>query len=107
MISEPVLVGMRTDSAMKPMLAISGITRLRALAAPVVVRMMLFMMLRFLRRSVLPAAGSRSSTCWLPVAAWTVAIEADRIRWGPKWLSSGRIMCARQVVVHEALEISR
>jgi hypothetical protein len=84
MISDPVLVGIRTDSAMKGISFISGMTRRRALAAPVLVRMMLFMMLRFLRRSVLPASGRRSSTSWELVAACTVAMEADRIRRAPK-----------------------
>ena len=51
-------------------------TRARASAAPVEVRMMLLRMLRFLRRSVALASGGRSRTSWLPVAAWTVTMEA-------------------------------
>jgi len=37
--------------------------------------MMLFITLRFFRRSPAPVLGSRSSTCWEPVAAWIVAME--------------------------------
>ena len=57
MINDPEAVGILTDSAIKPMVSISGITRARALAAPVEVRMMLFMTLRFFLRSVAPLFG--------------------------------------------------
>ena len=89
-ISDPEVEA--TDSARKGMSFISGITGRRALAAPVDVRMMLFMMLRLLRRSLLPASGRRSSTSWVLVAACTVAMEADMIRLAPKASMSGRIM---------------
>ena len=91
-MSEPVDVGMRTDSAMKPMFFISGITRPRARAAPVVVRMMLFRIERLFRRSLAPAEGSLSSTCWLPVAACTVTMEALKKFSAPKWSINGLIM---------------
>jgi hypothetical protein len=105
MISDPLLVGTLTDSAMNAISSISGMTNLSALAAPVVVRIILFMMLLFFRKSALPALGSRSKTFWDPVAAWTVAIEADMIFLDPKALISGFIMWARHVVVQDALEM--
>ncbi len=107
MIKDPEAVGIRTDSAINPICSISGMTSLKALAAPVVVKMILFMMLLVLRRSVLPSFGSLSSTAWDPVAAWTVAMDADRMRLGPNAFNNGFTMCAKQVVVQDAFDISR
>src|SRR4030042_939076 len=84
MIRDPVVVGIRTDSATNPILFISGITRPSVLAAPVVVKMILFMILLFFLKSVAPASGNLSSTSWFPVAAWIVAIEALSIFLVPK-----------------------
>ncbi len=60
MIKEAVLVGMRTESAIKPICLISGMISSRAMAAPVVVRMMLLNTERFFRRSESPALGTAS-----------------------------------------------
>ena len=83
---------MRTDSAINGICFISGITSARAWAAPVVVRMILFMTLLFFLRSFAPDFGNRSSTSWEPVTACTVAMEADSIFLGPKKFISGLII---------------
>ncbi len=62
MIRLTVEVGMRTESAMKPIRAISGITCSSALAAFVEVMMMLSSAALLLRRSPVPALGTASST---------------------------------------------
>jgi len=104
-IKDPVAVGIRTDSAINPMVAISGITSCNAFAAPVVVRIMLFMMDLFFLKSLAPVFGSRSNTCCDPVAACTVAMDAERILSIPKYSIKGLIIWDRQVVVQDALEI--
>ena len=81
-------------------------TRARVFAAPVVVRMILFRMLLFFRRSMAPEFAGRSRTCCDPVAAWTVAMEAVKIFLGPKESMRGFIIWARHVVVQDALEIT-
>ncbi len=83
-MSEPVFVGILTDSAMKPIFFISGSTSAKASAAPVVVNIMLLRILLFFLRSLAPALGNLSSTTWLPVAAWTVTMDADNMRDAPK-----------------------
>ena len=106
MIRLTLEVGMRTESAMKPMRAISGITSSRALAALVEVITMLPMAPRFLRMSLSPAPGTASSTGWLLVTAWTVLMPAVIMLRVRSRASSGRIMCARAVVVQDAAETS-
>src|SRR5512139_3218030 len=61
-ISETVLVGIRTESAMNPTCLICGRTCSKAFAEPVVDTMMLFMIERFLRRSDADALGGASGT---------------------------------------------
>ena len=106
MIRLAVTVGMRTESAMKPMLAISGITCSRALAALVEVMTILPMAPRVLRRSLAPAVGTESITGWLAVDAWTVLMPAVIMWWVRSRMSRGRIMCARAVVVQDAADTS-
>src|SRR5512136_2885892 len=106
MIRETVLVGTRTESAMKPTRFISGSTSSRALAEPVVERMMLFMTDRFLRRSLAPVLGTESRTLWVLVAAWMVDMEAVRMQEVSLVSSRGFIMCASPVVVQEAAEMT-
>ena len=66
---DSVFVGTRMESAMKPMLLTCGMTWERASAAFVDVRMILFRILRFFRRSFAPAFGTESSTDCVLVAA--------------------------------------
>src|SRR5512137_328481 len=95
MIRETVLVGTLTESAMKPTRFISGSTSSKALAEPVVERMMLFSTDRFLRRSVAAALGTASRTFWVLVAAWMVDMDAVSIREVSSVSMSGLIMWAR------------
>src|SRR5512136_1410296 len=104
MISDTVLVGTRTESAMKPTCLISGRTCSSALPAPVEERMILFIMERFFRRSEAAAFGGASSTFWVLVAAWMVDIDAVRICEVSRVSRSGLIRCARPVVVQDADE---
>ena len=99
-------VGMRTESAMKPMLAIWGMTCSSAAAALVEVSTTLPMAPRLLRRSVAPAFGTVSSTGWDGVTACTVLIPAVIMFFVRSRSSSGRIMWASAVVVHDAAETS-
>ena len=62
MIRLTLAVGMRTESAMKPIVPISGMTCSRAAAALVDVSTMLPSAPRVLRRSVAPALGTASRT---------------------------------------------
>ena len=87
---------------MKPMSRISGITCSSAFAALVDVRMMLLSTERVLRRSLAPAPGTASSTCWVLVAACTVLMPAVIMCRVRSRSSSGRSMWARAVVVQEA-----
>ena len=99
-------VGMRTESAMKPIRAISGITISKAAAALVEVSTTLLRALRVLRRSVAPAAGTASSTGCELVAACTVLMPAVIMLRVRSRSSSGRSMWASAVVVHDAAETS-
>ena len=99
-------VGMRTESAMKPMRAISGITCSSAAAALVEVSTTLLRALRVLRRSVAPAPGTASSTGCELVAACTVLMPAVIMLRVRSRSSSGRSMWANAVVVHDAAETS-
>ena len=99
-------VGMRTESAMNPMRAISGMTCSSAAAALVEVRTMLSSAPRFLRRSVAPALGTASSTGCELVTACTVLMPAVIMLRVRSRSSSGRIMWASAVVVQEAAETS-
>ena len=97
-------VGMRTESAMKPMLAIWGMTCSSAAAALVEVSTTLPMAPRLLRRSVAPAFGTVSSTGWEGVTACTVLMPAVIMFFVRSRSRSGRIMWASAVVVHDAAE---
>src|SRR6266536_1986422 len=98
---ETVLVGIRTESAMKPTCLIWGRTCSSALAEPVVERMILFITERFLRRSDAEALGTASSTFWVLVAAWMVDMDAVSIFDVSSVSRSGLIRCANPVVVQE------
>ncbi len=100
-------VGMRTESAMKPMRAISGMTCSRAAAALVEVSTTLPSAPRVLRRSLAPAAGTASSAGCELVAACTVLMPAVIMLRVRSRSSSGRIMWASAVVVHDAADTSR
>ena len=99
-------VGMRTESAMKPIAAISGMTCSSAAAALVDVMTTLPSAPRLLRRSVAPALGTASSTGCELVTACTVLIPAVIMLRVRSRSSSGRIMWASAVVVHDAAETS-
>ena len=101
---DSVLVGIRMESAMKPIFFTSGMTSARASAAPVEVRMILFRMLRFFLRSFSPAFGMESRTDWVLVTACTVDMEAVRILLVASFSSSGLTMWAKPVVVQEAAD---
>ena len=92
MIRDSVGIGMRTESAMKPIAPISGITCSSAFAALVEVRMMLFRALRLRRRSLAPGPGTVSSTLCELVAACTVLIEAVMMLAGCRRSRSGLSM---------------
>ena len=91
---------------MKPMRAISGMTCSSAAAALVEVRTTLSSAPRLLRRSVAPALGTASSTGCELVTACTVLMPAVIMLRVRSRSSSGRIMCASAVVVHDAAETS-
>ena len=99
-----LLMGMRTESAMKPMRAISGMTSSSAAAALVEVSTTLPIAPRFLRRSVAPALGTTSSTGCEGVTAWIVLIPAVIMSFVRSRSRRGRIMWASAVVVHDAAD---
>ena len=99
-------VGTRTESPMKPMVPISGITCSSAAAAFVDVSTRLPIAPRVLRRSVAPALGTESRTGCELVTAWIVLMPAVIMSLVRSRSSSGRIMCASAVVVQDAADTS-
>ena len=97
---------MDLTSAIKPICLISGRISSRAMAAPVVVRIILLNTWRFFRRSETPACGTASSSIfWLPVVAWMVDMEAVIIPAVSPFPANGLTACASPVVVQLAAEI--
>ena len=97
MIREPVVRGTRTDSAIKPIPFISGMTRPSALAAPVLVRMMLLKTERDFRKSVAPALGGapiRELPGTLHGPDWwgtSRLVEAVGVPTSPEWIAEATL----------------
>src|SRR5215217_358452 len=103
-VIEPVGTGTRSDVPLN-LPASSGSTRPMAFAAPVLLGMMERFAARMRRRSGLPlrVALARSWSDWSLVYAWTVVIRPCS---RPKESLSTFAIGARQLVVHDALEMT-